>query len=319
MSLSKDQEALLELLVNVKEFLDEKGITFYLFAGTCIGALRHRGFIPWDNDVDIIMDRKNYEKLISVSDDLGRDDIEFCCYEKNDDYFKAFGQFSSKKDTYFMQTRVFNKGLCMGTVVDVFVMDYVPSSELEIYKKDLILYEEVLGFYRLHREEIGEYKDEYFKLVEREREIGRRQIITELQSNIEKYSEADSDLLVTRFWVKKLRAYKKEWFGEPRYCEFEGYMMPVPSDAEATLRLQYGDDWNVIPKEEERLVHNFYVNHEISSNNFVEDMEQFMNIDSVQDLLEKRKHYAVERIPSRIEIRKTIEKLESAKKKLETT
>lgn len=304
MSLSRDQESLLELLLNVKDFLDENGITFYLFGGSCIGALRHQGFIPWDDDVDIVMDRENYNKLIKASYNMPRDDIEFWCFEKSDYYFKAFGQFSSKKDSYFLKSRVFNRGLCMGTLIDVLVMDYVPSDRLEAYKKDLILYEEVLGFYRMHRDELCDYKDEYYELIEREKTEGRRAIVEELQSKIMQYSKEESDLLVTSFWVKKLRTYRKEWFGEPRYVPFEGHMMPIPAQAEATLRWQYGYDWNIVPQEEFQKVHNFYVNHEISSNNYVEDMEQFIDTENIVNLQESRKHYQVERLASQRVMRK---------------
>jgi len=304
MSMTKDQEALLELLVRVKEILDDNGIVFYLFGGSCIGALRHKGFIPWDYDIDIIMDRSNYEKLIAIYDKLPADDIEFCCFDTHDDYFKPFGQFSSKKDTYFLKSRVFNKGLCMGTIIDVFVMDYVPKEALEAHKKALVLYEETLGFYRLCRNEISDYKEEYFGLIEKEKEIGRRAVIEELQAEIEKYSEEEADLLVTRFWVRKLRSYNKEWFGTPRMCEFEGHMMPVPEHAEATLRLQYGYDWYMIPDEDEQYIHEFYVNHEISSNNYVEDMTSFLEPDGFREMVEKRKHYQVDRLSSIIEMDK---------------
>ncbi len=304
MSLSRDQESLLELLLNVKDFLDENGITFYLFGGSCIGALRHKGFIPWDDDVDIAMDRENYNKLIKASYNMPRDDIEFWCFEKSDHYFKAFGQFSSKKDSYFLKSRVFNRGLCMGTLIDVLVMDFVPSEHLEEYKKDLILYEEVLGFYRMHRDELCDYKDEYFELIEREKKEGRRTVVEELQSKIMQYSKEDSDLLATSFWVKKLRTYKKEWFGEPRYVPFEEHMMPIPSQAEATLRWQYGYDWNKVPEVEYQKVHNFYVNHEISSNNYVEDMEQFIDTENIVKLQEGRKRYQVERLAGQRIMRK---------------
>ena len=67
----------------VDAFLEEYGIEYYLFGGSLLGAIRHNGFIPWDDDIDIIMDRANYYKLIEVSDKLPWDNIAFDCYEKN--------------------------------------------------------------------------------------------------------------------------------------------------------------------------------------------------------------------------------------------
>lgn len=60
----------LEILKRFTEFLDKKGIEYWLYAGTLIGAIRHKGFIPWDDDIDIAMTRDNCEKLMDVIDEF---------------------------------------------------------------------------------------------------------------------------------------------------------------------------------------------------------------------------------------------------------
>lgn len=60
----------LEILKRLAKFLDEKGIEYWLYAGTLIGAMRHKGFVPWDDDIDIAMTRPNYEKFESVIDEF---------------------------------------------------------------------------------------------------------------------------------------------------------------------------------------------------------------------------------------------------------
>ncbi len=301
--MTKEQKALLELLIKAKQFMDDNGITFYLFGGSCIGALRHNGFIPWDDDVDIIMDRENYNKLMELAPEIPDDDMEFVCFENNSDYFRPFGQFASKTDTYFLKSRVYNKGKCMGTIIDVFVLDYVPSEHTEDHKKALIMYEEVLGIYRIMRNEITEYKDEYYALVEAEKTRGRKAVVEELKKEVEKYSPEESDTLVARFWIWRFRQYKKSWFGKPKMCDFEGVQMPVPSCPEATLRLQYGYDWYILPEEEMQYGKGFYINHNISSNNYVEDMEQFIDSDGIESFLERRKHLQVERLEAELKLK----------------
>lgn len=64
------QLASLEILKRLAKFLDEKGIEYWLYAGTLIGAMRHKGFVPWDDDIDIAMTRPNYEKFQSVIDEF---------------------------------------------------------------------------------------------------------------------------------------------------------------------------------------------------------------------------------------------------------
>ena len=53
----------LEILLYFKEFCEEHNLLFYFCGGCCIGTVRHKGFIPWDDDIDVIMPREDYEKL----------------------------------------------------------------------------------------------------------------------------------------------------------------------------------------------------------------------------------------------------------------
>lgn len=71
------QLALLEILKRFTTFLDEKGIEYWLYAGTLIGAIRHKGFVPWDDDIDIAMTRENYKKTLENIDEFCKDGL-FC-------------------------------------------------------------------------------------------------------------------------------------------------------------------------------------------------------------------------------------------------
>ena len=81
----KIQEKLLEILLYFQQFCQEHDLRFTLAGGTCLGAVRHRGFIPWDDDVDVFMLREDYERLGGMWErfaDTGR----FACVRSNEQY-----------------------------------------------------------------------------------------------------------------------------------------------------------------------------------------------------------------------------------------
>ena len=291
---SEAQRVLFEALERAVDFLDQEGIEYYLFGGSLIGALRHKGFIPWDEDTDIFMDRENYYKLIEAVDRLP-DNLEFFCSENDSRYFRPFGQFSLKSKSYFPRFRIFNNGICMGPVVDVFVMDPVPSEKLEEYKINVLLYQEVMADVVSYNRAISDYKEDFFSYRERMKKEGRETVLQEMRDKLEQYSEEESDKLVVRLWGRKLRAYNKEWIRPAKQCEFEGRMMSVPADPESCLKLQYGDYWYVFPDENIWLMSGggYLLDERISYNNYMIALDEFIDWDETREVQRRMKYARV--------------------------
>lgn len=294
--MTRTQQELLGLLKRVAEFLDENGITFYLFGGTAIGALRHRGFIPWDDDVDILMDRDNYYRLMEVSSSLP-DDIEYNCFELDHNFAKPYGMFCKRTDTATSRSRMYWGGICMGTAIDVFLTDDVPEDKLDEYVKDLFLYQETMVDAWLYKTDIVKYKKEYFELMERRQQIGKPALMDELKARLDRYSYEESDRRVVRVsGGSPVRKYLKEWIGEPVYCDFEGLRMPLQTKPEACLRMQYGYDWYMIPEPDKQTHHVQIQNYDVSYNNYYKDLSRFIDWDKADRINRERKMVDIDRL-----------------------
>lgn len=125
LSNSEIKEHLLEMLVEFAEFCDKNGLRYYLSGGTLLGAVRHKGFIPWDDDVDLMMPRKDYENLLYLWHD-DRYCLSSC--EKNRDYNTPFARIWDT--TTKLRWTVINEKE-IGVFMDIFPLDGFPTGDLQ--------------------------------------------------------------------------------------------------------------------------------------------------------------------------------------------
>lgn len=293
----------MSLMKRVDAFLRDNDITYYLLGGSMIGAMRHGGFIPWDDDLDIMIGRSDFNRLAAMSDDLGTEDLEFVCFENDPCFSKPYGMFSRTVDTCTSTSRIYWGGRCMGTAIDVFVLDDMYSGDKEEFIHALLLHQEVISRVKIYKEDILKYRDEYLAYKARENEIGKPAVVKELRQKLESFAEGDCDTRVVTTWGMKLRDYPAEWVAEPKYVQYEDAMLPVPTKPEACLRLQYGYNWYMIPETAEQIAHGFFQNKTISYNNYYADIDNFIDWDEAYGTLDGRKRIKVDTLGLRLSIR----------------
>lgn len=116
----------LSILLRVSEFCESNSIRYFLCGGTLLGAIRHKGFIPWDDDIDISMPRPDYERFISLFHD---EKYQVFCWERDKHVLSTYAKVYHK-DTVIHENAEF--GSVLGVNIDVFPVDGLPNADRQI-------------------------------------------------------------------------------------------------------------------------------------------------------------------------------------------
>ena len=110
----------LDILDNVASFCESKNINYFLAYGTLIGAIRHKGYIPWDDDIDIAMPRPDYQRFMDL---YNKEDSNYkmICYELNEEYNLPFGKVTDIRTD--MIEGMYQEHHNYGVYIDVFPID----------------------------------------------------------------------------------------------------------------------------------------------------------------------------------------------------
>lgn len=128
----------LNILCEIHRFCTAHDITYFLSSGTLLGAVRHKGYIPWDDDLDIYMPRASYERFLQQYHDDGR----YRIYAP-DRMKKYFYTFAKLVDTSTRLVEEETQGFTIGVYVDIFPLDYIdddPAVQQHIFDKKKLLY-----------------------------------------------------------------------------------------------------------------------------------------------------------------------------------
>lgn len=222
------QLILLEMLKDIDQLCRKYEIPYYLSGGSCLGAVRHGGFIPWDDDADICMMREDYERFIQIVDELGSS-YYHQSFNTDSKYNVCIPAMKIRKHGTFVKEKNFLlRNKCKsgdGLFIDVFIVDYVSSNEKEDKKwrlKTLTLMPIITLL-----ENIG-LNPKYLKrkFLSIAKEYGRR--------------NKDSELIGYELtWVfdftKDPIVYRKDDIYPVQYVKFEDTMLPIPNNPKALL------------------------------------------------------------------------------------
>ena len=250
------QLRLLDVLMKFDKVCREQGLRYYLVDGSLIGAVRHKGFIPWDDDMDVAMPREDYEALILHSDEWLPSPLEFVCYENDKKYPLHFGKIQDASTTLIERPHLYYLG---GVYLDIFPIDGAPEGKLRqrLYNFKYKMLTKALYFHFRDPYRHGHGPSCWLPLL-----IRKLFTMDGLQQKIKKHMML-YDLKTSRLAAVNHNdglgsmVDKIEVLGEPAPVEFEGQMVMGMKDNHAYLTQLFGD-YMTPPPVGMRHQHNFH-------------------------------------------------------------
>ncbi len=276
---------ILELLKEIDSICKKYDITYYAAGGTTIGAIRHRGFIPWDDDADLYMTRDNFYKFREAFKKENPEGRVLGCLDDDSKYPGTIPRYIDDTSTIVAKFHCLNT-CSAGVVIDIFVLDPVPSEpalQREHIGKLNIYADMVMPYYGYTNRADDKYLAMYDEYAKRAKKEGKEKIIKELEDQLFSMKEEDSEYYVLR-WGTLSHVFEKSMFGEPVYFDYEDMKIPCPHRWYDYLVQLYGPKWMYIPPHIEDESHDFivdidhrYTNYTIDADRFIPKEEGYQN------------------------------------------
>ncbi len=231
------------------------GLSYYLLGGTLLGAVRHKGFIPWDDDIDVGMHRKDYEIFIKKGQDLLPKHLFIQNLHTDTEYPMCFTKIRNSNTT-FMESSIAHLNVNHGVFIDVFPLDYYPEqgSEQKRFQRKLKLCKiRINRTYRASGKK--SWKGKAISVLALLRFPNLKKAIVYREKL---YSQVRPSKLIVNHggaWGNK-EIVPEEWYGEGTTVMFEGLNVLAPAQYHNWLTQVYGDYMQLPPKEK-RVGHHY--------------------------------------------------------------
>ena len=250
--LKKLQETEIEILDYLDEICKKHKLKYFLMYGTLLGAVRHKGFIPWDDDIDVGMLREDYEKLIKILVKEKHDKFEIDCINVNKNYYLPFIKIKNCK-TLFQEKNSVDYNGNKGIWIDIFPFDNYPDVNLK--KFDIIKGRFILAMYSVMINRSLNYKTSK-----------RISIISKFINNkgcinlINKFTKNKKDTKYIMFYsingINDTKIFNKKDIFPLKKIKFEKKEYYAPKNHNKILEQTYGNDFMELPPIEKRITHN---------------------------------------------------------------
>lgn len=233
----------LDLLKKFIQVCDKYNIKYFITAGSLLGVIRHGGFIPWDDDIDIGMLRSEYNKLLEIADKEFKEPYFFQT-PYSDNIYRGHAQLRNSKTSSILPNEIdcnFNQGI----FIDIFPYDEYPktSRHFRSQKRHISIYSRLLTNYYLSNHKTLRSKILYGMNTILFHIISPRKFYRHYEKICSKYDGVGNGLIsnLSFKYGREKYMHKKEYFEDLIDATFEGIRVKIPREYDKILTRQYGN------------------------------------------------------------------------------
>ena len=249
------QDVELMILKDVVKILEKHNLNYYMYGGSLLGTIRHKGFIPWDDDIDIILFRKDFDKALDILNNELSDKYDLVQMDYVDDCFASFAKVSLK-NTIFSRWYTHYTNFELGIHIDIFTLDNIPKSDF-IGKLHHSLYTLCYQFvinscikfdmYTKFRTKLHNTVYDFLNFIPINKKFWKKLLKKEMTF----FNYNETERVVDCCNLAGYMAYNRNDFEPAIKAKFENFEVRIPKNYDKILTQIYGD-YMKIPSEEDR-------------------------------------------------------------------
>lgn len=267
------QKCILDIFKEVSVVCQKHNIDYFSIGGTCIGAIRHKGFIPWDDDLDIAIPIEKFDEFIDLARKELPDYLEVYTDVDIVHYHYIFIKIIDKRTTFIENTMIDYPDAYRGIFVDIMPLGGVPDKGIKRFVfatklRALGMLDKCIRFedYKSYLKFLNKILNKFFKF---------NYFSNQLMNLLKKYPLKKSNYTgyVWRSKLEEKLVFPMEYFSESIDVDFENTKIKVPKMYDEYLSAQFGD-YMKLPSADEREGHHYgIIDLNIPYKNFIEDCD----------------------------------------------
>ena len=248
--LQKVQTIILKYLIQVCE---ENDLTYFIYGGSLLGTIRHQGFIPWDDDIDVIMFREDFEKLNKIFEKDIDEKYSFINVLNEETFPYTFGRLMLK-NTVFNEWWYDQVDFTQNIFIDIFILDNIPNNKFKrfIHKWKSFILNQATMYSLLKFDNTSSFKKIMQQIVYyliKIMHISPYSIKKRCVKSFSKYQNEDCEEVCDFPAVCQMPIYDKADWLPPQKAQFGDIEVNIPKNYDKILKRIYGDYMKLPPKE----------------------------------------------------------------------